>query len=51
MQANVCEIAFEAPKHSVKHVFVYQIGTCQFCGSVHVDKGKDKKFNHISHKC
>ena len=30
---------------------MYQVVTCTFCGSVHVDKGKYKKFNHVSHKC
>ena len=47
VQADVCGCAFEARKRAL----VYQVMTCQFCGSVHIDKGKFRKFNHISHKC
>ena len=50
VQADVCGCAFEA-WCSVKHSLVYQVVTWRYCGSVHVDKGKYSKFNHISHKC
>ena len=50
-QSDVCRRAFEASKPRVKHVMVYQVVTCQFCGFMHIDKGKYKLFNHISHKC
>ena len=49
VQAEACGCAFEAC-HSAKCKLVYQVVTCTFCGSVHVDKGKYKKFNHASHK-
>ena len=48
MQAEACGCAFEACR-SGKQKLVYQVVTCTFCGSVNVDKGKYKKFNHISH--
>ena len=51
VQADIYGRAFKAPKCSIKHVLVYQVLTCQLCGSMHVDKGKYKKFNRISHKC
>ena len=50
VQAEACGCAFEACR-SAKRKLVYQVVTCTFCGSVHVDKGKYKKFNHVSHKC
>ena len=50
MQAEACACAFEACC-SAKQKLVYQVVICTFCGSVHVDKGKYKKFNHVSHKC
>ena len=50
VQAEACGCAFEACR-SAKQKLVYQVVTCTFCGSVHVDKGKYKKFNHVSHKC
>ena len=50
VQVEACGCAFEAC-HRAKRKLVYQVVTCTFCGSVHVDKGKYRKFNHISHKC
>ena len=50
VQAEACGCAFEVCR-SAKQELVYQVVTCTFCGSVHVDKGKYKKFNQISHKC
>ena len=50
VQAEACGCAFEACC-SAKSKLVYQVVTCTFCGSVHVDKCKYKKFNHASHKC
>ena len=28
-----------------------QVVSCPFCNSIHVDKGKFAKFNHLKHKC
>ena len=50
VQAEACGCAFEACR-SAKQKLVYQVVICTFCGSVHVDMGKYKKFNHASHKC
>ena len=50
VQAEACGCAFEAFR-SAKRKLVYQVVICTFCGSLHVDKGKYKKFNHVSHKC
>ena len=50
VQAEACGCAFEACR-SAKQELVYQVVTCTFCGSMHVDKGKYGKFNHVFHKC
>ena len=50
VQAEACGCAFEACL-SAKQKLVYQVVTCTFCGSVHVDKGKYKNLTHASHKC
>ena len=50
VQAEAYGCAFEACP-SAKRKLVYQVVTCTFCVSVHVDKGKYRKFNHVSHKC
>ena len=50
VQAEACDCAFEACR-SAKQKLEYRIVTCTFCRSVHVDKGKYRKFNNVSHKC